>query len=738
MTQGPARAAQYIREEHLQRATHLLADMTLEEKLGQMHQVNGADGHVPDDLAEAIRCGHVGSVINEVDRQTVQQLQHIARSESRLGIPLLIGRDVIHGFHSVFPIPLGLAASWCEQTLQQAARISAQEASSVGINWTFSPMIDIARDPRWGRIAESFGEDPLLTSVLGQAMVRGYQHADLAEPTAIAACAKHYAGYGASESGRDYNTTNLSQHDMRDIHLPPFRAACAEGVASVMTSFSDINGLPASANDWLLRDVLREQWHYGGMVVSDWESIAHLTIHGIAEDRADAARQALLAGVDMEMVSGTYIQHAAGLVAEKAVPPDLIDQSVLRILALKFALGLFDQDNTSAELPTLTKDNLHAAKQAALRSCVLLKNDQATLPLNKEQLNRVALLGPLSDDGYEQLGTWIFDGREEASVTLRQAMEKQAEAGFVVDTLPVLPTARSVDSGAFPEAVALASAADVAILCLGEEAILSGEAHCRAELNLPGAQEALVAAVAETGTPIVLVIMAGRPLTIEHLLPKVDAVLYAWHPGSMGGEAIAELLMGEVSPSGKLPVTFVRKVGQIPMYYAQKPTGKPVTTETYVSQEDYPVRAPQTSLGMASFHLDAHFTPLFPFGFGLSYSKFEYGPPVLSADELAVTDILKIRFDLRNVGPGDATEVVQLYVRDVVASLTRPIKQLKGFKRVALRAGETAEVEFELPIRELAFYQRDGAERVEPGEFRLGIGGDSTAFLDAVFRVVTS
>ena len=716
----------------------LQAGMTTEEKIGQMSQFFSYSEYIPEHLAQSIRQGQVGSVLNEVRLATVNELQRLAVEESRLGIPLLIGRDVIHGFNTIFPIPLGQAASWCTETVKQCAHISALEAATAGVNWTFSPMIDISRDPRWGRIAESLGEDPYLCSVLGVAMVEGFQGDDLHKNGSIAACAKHFAGYGAGESGRDYSTTNIPENELRNVYFPPFKAVADAGVATFMSAFNDLNGVPASGNKWLMTDILRKEWHYPGFVVSDWESIQQLTIHGFSKDNKDAAYEAADAGIDMEMVSTTYLDHLPDLLAEGRISIQQVDTAVKKILQLKWKLGLFDSSYTDASLlPTpLNKEHLQIAKHAAIKSCVLLKNETNILPLSADSLHSVAIIGPLANDPYEQLGTWIFDGDSQHSQTCLQAME-QALAGKVsIKHVKAMQTSRSHDQADFIQAVDSAVAADVAILILGEESILSGEAHCRAEIGLPGCQEQLIDAIAQTGTPIVLVIMAGRPLTIEAVLPKVDAVLFAWHPGTMGGPAIADLLFGKASPSGKLPVTFPRKVGQVPIYYAQKHSGKPATEAAYVHMDDIPVQSPQTSLGMAASHLDTHFSPLFPFGFGLSYTQFSYQNLQLNCNRLRSGETLVIKVLLTNIGNNNGEEIVQLYIRDLVGSVTRPVKELKDFRRVKLAAGKSEWVTFELSTHKLAFYDRNMQLNLEPGQFQIWLGGCSQSGLQDEFEII--
>jgi beta-glucosidase len=716
----------------------ILDRMTMEEKIGQMSQFFGHTEHISEHLANSIRQGRVGSVLNEVRLHTVNELQRLAVEESRLGIPLLIGRDVIHGFNTIFPIPLGQAASWCAETVKQCAHISALEAATTGVNWTFAPMIDISRDPRWGRIAESLGEDPYLCSVLGVAMLQGFQGQELHKIGSIAACAKHFAGYGAGESGRDYSTTNIPENELRNVYLPPFKAAADAGVATFMSAFSDLNGVPASGNKWLMTDILREEWDYKGFVVSDWESIQQLTTHGFSKDNKGAAYEAVDAGIDMEMVSTTYLEHLPDLVAEGRIGMQQINTAVKKILQLKWQLGLFDSPYTDASLlpKPLNSKHLQAAKDAAIKSCVLLKNDKNILPLSAESLHSVAIIGPLADDPYEQLGTWIFDGEPQYSQTCLTAITQELSGQVDIHYVKAMQTSRSYNQADFKQAVESASVADVAILILGEESILSGEAHCRADIGLPGCQQQLIDAISQTDTPIVLVIMAGRPLTIETVLPKVDAVLFAWHPGTMGGPAIADLLFGKACPSGKLPVTFPRKVGQVPIYYAQKHSGKPATEQAFVHMDDIPVHSPQTSLGMAATHLDTHFSPLFPFGFGLSYTQFSYQNLELSHKTLKLGETLAVRVLLTNIGDTDGEEIAQLYIRDLVGSVTRPVKELKDFKRVKLAAGNSEWVTFELSTDKLAFYDRNMQLKTEAGQFHLWLGACSQTGLKDEFEII--
>jgi len=732
-------ASPACRSDSIARRVHaLLEQMTLGEKIGQMSQVNGGESYIHDYLAEGLRAGRVGSVLNEVDVDTVNELQRIAVEESRLGIPLLIGRDVIHGFRTVCPIPLGQAASWNPELVTRCARLAAREAASTGVNWTFAPMIDIARDPRWGRIAESPGEDPYLAGVLGAAMVRGFQGDDLAAPGAIAACAKHFAGYGAVEGGRDYATANVPENELRNVYLQPFRSAVEAGVATLMTSFSEVDGVPATANRFLLRDVLRDEWGFEGLVVSDWDSVRQLSIHGLTADDRGSAFEAITAGVDMEMHGDAYLCHLARLVEEGKIDVEVIDAAVARILTLKFRLGLFENPYTDpgAFPATADAEALETARLAAVQSAVLLKNDHHALPLCTDGLASIAVIGPLADAPHDQLGTWIFDGDENVSVTPLQAIRDAVGDAAEVRYLRAMETSRSRDTTAFDEAAALAAGADATILFLGEEAILSGEAHSRADIALPGAQAELVARVRAVGKPVIAVILAGRPLTLIDIVDRVDAILYAWHPGTMAGPALADLLFGAESPSGKLPATFPKMVGQVPLFYNHKNTGKPPSPETVVHIDDIDPSAPQLSLGMTSFHLDAGYTPLFPFGHGLSYTDFDYEDIRSDAAELPIGGAITISADVTNTGERAAEEVVQLYVRDLVGNVTRPVRELKGFRRVRLEPGERITVSFVLRAGDLAFYGRDMRLITEPGEFHAWIGGSSATELRTAFRLV--
>jgi beta-glucosidase len=700
----------------------LLSKMTLQEKIGQMNQLTGMG--LSTDMKNQIKDGRVGSILNEIDAKTINELQRIAVKESRLGIPLIFGRDVIHGFKTIFPIPLGQAATWNTAIVENGARIAAEEATSTGIRWTFAPMIDITRDPRWGRIAESCGEDPYLTSVMGAAMVKGFQGDKLSNSTSMAACAKHFAGYGATESGKDYNTTWIPEVQLRDVYLPSFKAALDAGAATFMCSFNDINGVPSSGNEMLNQQILRKEWKFDGFLVSDWGSIEGMIDHGVCSNLKDAAQKAVKAGVDMDMMGFAYIKNMEELVKSGTVSEKLIDESVRRILRIKFRLGLFDNPFVKIHDKSsfYTNDALAKAKQAAVESAVLLKNENNLLPLS-DKIKSVAVIGPMSDAPADQLGTWSFDGEVSQSVTPLAAILQAFGSKVKVISEKGLTYSRDTNPTGIAKAVAIARQADVVLIFVGEEAILSGEAHCRADLSLPGAQNDMILELKKTGKPIVMVVIAGRPLTIENQIKESDAVLYAFQGGTMAGPALADLIFGKAVPSGKLPVTFPRMVGQIPVYYAHKNTGRPPKNICMIDK--IPIGAFQTSLGNTSFHLDAGDKPLFPFGYGLSYSTFKYSEVKITKKEITADEKLTIECNITNTGIYDAAEVAQLYIRDLVASLARPIRELKGFQKIYLKAGETKTVSFTLNADQLSFWNADMVKRAEPGEFQVWISADS-------------
>ncbi len=703
----------------------LIGKMTLKEKIGQMTQ------GVPwaKNLEEGIREGHFGSLLNAGDIDTKMKYQKLAVEESRLGIPLLFGRDVIHGYRTVMPLPLALGATWNPELVENTCRVAAYEASQQGIHWTFAPMMDITRDPRWGRIVESPSEDPYLASQMAVAMVKGFQGDKLSDKYSMAACAKHYVGYGASEAGRDYNTTLIPETELRNVYLAPFKAAVKAGVATIMSGFNDLNGVPASGNIHTIRNILKNEWGFDGFVVSDWKSIDQMVEHGFAKDDKQAAEKAVKAGVDMEMAGTSYLENLERLVEEGKISVSEIDDAVRRILKIKFELGLFDNPfrELEGEKAILTDENKEVAREAARESFVLLKNE-GILPL-KENYKRIAVIGPMADSGEDQIGTWTPDGKGEEAITPLTSLKNFY--GNKIKYVKALDNSRDTNKD-FDEAIETASNSDIVLLFLGEDAILSGEAHCRTYLNLPGSQSELIRQIEKTGKPIVLIIMAGRPLTFSEEAGLADAVIYAWHPGTMGGPAIVDILSGKFSPSGRLPVTFPRTVGQIPIYYNHRNTGRPAPKDV---QASIPLGTPANPIDYFSYYLDAPNTPAYPFGFGLSYTEFEYDDLKLSADTMEVDGSITISVKVKNVGDYDAQEVVQLYVRDLYGSITRPVKELKGFKKIFLKSGEEKIVTFTLKASDLAFYNSENKWVIEPGEFKLWVGPNSSEGLETEFEI---
>ena len=710
------------------RIEHILGQMTLAEKIGQMNQVS-AGGEVSN-YAEAIRKGQVGSILNEVDPVKLNEFQRLAVEESRLGIPLLVGRDLIHGFHTIFPIPLGLAATFDPALVEEGARIAAVEATAQGVRWTFSPMLDIARDPRWGRIAEGSGEDTYLDARMAEAMVHGYQ-GEVLDTTSMAACVKHFVGYGAAEGGRDYNSTFLTERQLRNFYLPPFEAAIKAGAMTLMTSFNDNDGVPSTGNAFVVKDILRGEWGFDGLVVTDWDSMGEMIDHGFGADRKDVAEKAINAGVDMDMMTFGFLSHLEELVKEGAVKQSAIDQAVRNILRIKIMLGLFEHpyvDVEAAKAVQYAPEHLAAARKTAEESAILLKND-GILPLRGK--GRILVTGPMADAPWDQLGTWCFDGQKEHTVTPLKALQERFPGQ--VTYVPGLRYSREKRES-FADVVSAARSADVVLAFLGEEAILSGEAHCLADLNLIGSQSELLSALKASGKPVVATILAGRPLTIERDLPNCNAVLYSFHPGTMGGPALARLLSGDANPSGKTPITFLRTVGQAPLYYNHNMTGRPYRGEKLLADID--LEAGQTSLGNTSYYLDYGAYPLFPFGYGLSYTTFEYSNASLDKKEYGVEDTITLSFTLSNTGEYKGTEVVQVYVRDLVGTLTRPVKELKAFERVELASGESRTVTLQIPVQSLAFWGLDGVKKVEPGDFQLWVAGDSATGEALSFKVL--
>lgn len=734
-----------------QKIDNLLSQMTLDEKIGQMTQVCG--GWISDDLENQVRNG-AGSMLNSVGAEA-NHYQRIAVEETRLGIPMVFARDIIHGFRTIYPIPLGQAATFDPALVEEAARLTADEAIQAGLRWTFSPMVDVARDPRWGRVAEGYGEDTYLTSVMGAACVRGYQYeSDSAsgQPIRLAACVKHFAGYAASEGGRDYNTTWIPEVQLRETYLPPFKAALDAGSATIMCSFNDINGVPASANRHLNVDILRDEWHYDGLLVSDWASSANMVAHGNAADLKEATLLSINAQMEMDMEGHGYPWHLKELVESGQVSEEQINACVRDILRLKFRLGLFDHPYCAVDSAVyFAPAALAAAQRAAEESAVLLKNNgilpisTATTQNTKTTKNTqryastpcVLVCGPLSNSQHDQNGTWCFDKVDSMTVTPLMAFRQLAKEGKIrLIEQTGKHWSREVSQSNINTLVQLAKKADVILYFGGEESILSGEARCRANLNLPGDQTEQLKALKATGKPLVLTVMAGRPLCIGEETALADAVLYAFHGGTMQGLALANLLTGVVAPSGRLPMTFPQAVGQIPMYYNHRNTGRPTDYPVLIDQ--IPVGAPQFSLGESSYWLEYGVEPLFPFGYGLTYTTFEYGTPVLSDTVLHAgkAQSLTATCTIRNTGSTDAVAVPQLYIRDLVGSLTRPIRELKGFERVAIPAGESREVSFALTEDDLAYWHlangitlgADGGytRSAEQGDFLLWIAPDSS------------
>jgi len=718
-----------------QKVESLLAKMTLEEKLGQLN-MRGTSSRVKGDLSEElktlVRNAEAGSFLNVMRPDYVQELQRISVSESRNGIPLIFARDIIHGFKTIFPIPLGQAASWDREVAYNSARVSAIESTAQGIRWTFAPMLDLARDARWGRIAESPGEDPYLGSIIAKAAVEGFQGDGLDDPTSLAACAKHYVAYGAAEGGRDYNTTNIHEAELRNMYFPAFQAALEAGAPTVMTGFNEVNGVPASGSHFLLDEVLRGEWGFDGFVVSDWNSVTEMIPHGFAADEMHAAEIAVNAGLDMEMMSKSYENHLMELLKSGAVKESRIDFLVKNILRVKFKQNLFENPHydTNQDAKLYDADHLAKAKDAAIKSTVLLKNENV-LPLSSDK--KIALIGPLAHAPREQLGTWTFDGDGDKSITPKMAFEN---AGINVNYAAGLTYSRDSDTALFDEAITSAKSSDVIVFVGGEEAILSGEAHSRADISLPGAQKELIHELAKLGKPILLVIMAGRPISIMNIESKLDAVMMMWHPGTMGGPALLDMLNGTQEPSGRLPVTWPKSGAQCPIYYNHKNTGRPATAESFVQLQDIPIGAWQSSLGNNSHYLDLGFTPQYPFGYGLGYGDVSYSNMKVDKTSFVAEETINISVDVTNKGDLDTKETIQLYIQDVVGSLTRPVKELKGFEQVNIAAGETKTVTISLHTDQLTFVNHTMKRVLEPGDFNLYIGGNSVDVLESKVTLI--
>ncbi|UCF35703.1 MAG: beta-glucosidase BglX [Acidobacteriota bacterium] len=720
----------------------LLGKMTLEEKIGQLNQYSSTfdvTGPAPErgssrERYEQIRNGLVGSMLNVVGFEATRRAQELALG-SRLGIPLVFALDVIHGYKTMTPTPLAEAASWDLEAVEASARLAAREAAAAGLHWTFAPMVDISRDARWGRIMEGAGEDPYLGSVMAVARVKGFQGSDLSAIDTIAACAKHYAAYGFAEAGRDYNTVDISEHTLRNVVLPPFKAAVDAGVVTLMNAFNEIGGVPATVSSHLQREILKGDWGFNGFVVSDWGSIGELIPHGVAEDLSDAAHQAIIAGSDMDMEAGAYVAHLADLVRSGHVNQHLVDDAVRRVLRVKFALGLFDDpyrySNADREKQeVLSEKNLAISRDVARKSIVLLKNEKGLLPLNKDS-GTIALIGPLAADKDAPLGSWRAQAVTDSAVSLLEGMQAAVGSGAKVlhaegaklITGPrsfVTPSVYNTDDrSGFPEAIEIAKQADVVVMALGEDAWQSGEGRSQVEIGLKGLQLELLKEVCAVNSNVVVLLMTGRPLVIDWLAENVPAIAVVWHLGSQAGHAISDVLFGDYNPSGKLPVGFPHHVGQQPLYYSHKNTGRPN----------------QQPIVFWSHYTDAPNDALYPFGHGLSYTKFEYSDVKLSSATLGMDGEVEVSVTLTNAGDRTGSEVVQLYVRDLVGSVTRPVKELKGFQKIELAAGATKEVTFTLSAEDLAFYTRDGEWKAEPGKFKVFIGTSSTEVKEADFAL---
>ena len=707
----------------------LLARMTLEEKLGQLAQYRGRWGEtgpqVEEGGEEQIREGRVGSFLGVYGAEYTRRLQRVAVEESRLGIPLLFAHDVIHGFRTIFPVPLAIAASFDPGAAERATRIAAVEAAAHGLHWTFAPMVDIARDPRWGRVVEGFGEDPYLGSRMAAAHVRGFQGGEdgeaLASPETLLSTAKHFVAYGAAEGGRDYNVADISERTLHEVYLPPFRAAVEAGVGSIMAAFNEVAGIPMHAHRHLLEDVLRDRWGFDGVVVSDYTGVLELMPHGVAATREEAGILALRAGVDIDMVSGIYVGDLPAAVRAGRLSEVVVDSAVRRVLLAKHRLGLFEDpyrysDPGREGAVTLTPEHRAFARELARRSFVLLKNEGDLLPLAKTT-GTIAVIGPLGEARRAMLGGWAAAGRAEEAVTPLEGVREAASAGTRV-LYAKGAEIEGDDRSGFEEAVRIAHEADVALLFLGEHEEMSSEANNRASLDLPGVQGELARAVHATGTPVVAVLINGRPLSIAWLDEHVPAILEAWFPGTEAGHAIADVLFGDAAPAGKLPITFPRAVGQVPIYYAHKNTGRPpVEGEKYTSK-----------------YIDLPWTPLYPFGHGLGYTSFRYEGLRVEPARAGPTDSVHVRVTVSNAGERAGDEVVQLYLRDDVASVTRPLKELKGFRRIHLEPGESETVSFRLAPADLAFLGPDLRPVVEPGAFTVFVGGSSADVLEAGFE----
>lgn len=707
----------------------LLKLMTLDEKIGQLNQFAGTmnpTGPVTrrGDGVDAIKKGQVGSVLNVVGAARTREVQKMAVEDTRLGIPLLIGFDVIHGYRTMFPIPLAESCSWDLDLMRRTSAASAAEAAAVGIHWTFAPMVDICRDARWGRIMEGAGEDPYLCSQITKARVNGFQGDNLAATNTVLACAKHFAGYGAAEAGRDYNTADMSDVVLRNIYLPSFNAAVESGVRTFMSGFHELNGVPTSANKYLLQDILRNEWKFQGFVVSDWGSIREVATHGYAEDLKDAALKSFTAGVDMDMESLAYLTHLSALVREGKVSEAAIDNSVRKILRLKYEVGIMDNpylycDEEREKKVILNPEFISLARESACKSMVLLRNEGNLLPLS-DKTKSIAIIGPLADSKKDMMGSWSKSGDPKDVVTFLESIQKQYGKNFRISSARGC-NINDEDRTLFKQALEVAMHSDVIIATMGESASMSGEASCRGKIELPGVQEELLKELKKLKKPIVLVLFNGRPLAIPWENENVSAILEAWFPGVQAGNALCDVLFGKFNPQGKLTTTFPNTSGQVPIFYNSKHTGRPQqhATDVFVSR-----------------YLDQPVKPLFPFGYGLSYSTFEFSDITINKTQISNTDTLFASIIIQNTGNYKATETVQLYIRDLVSSVTRPIKELKGFQQISLMPGEKKSLTFEIKEKDLRFWNDKKQFISEPGLFHLFIGPDSEDLKQVNFELL--
>ncbi|WP_426141953.1 beta-glucosidase BglX [Pseudomonas sp. DWP3-1-2] len=705
----------------------LVSRMTLEEKAGQLNQyfvsASPSGPIVEIGGSDSIRRGQVGSLLGAYGAETTRTLQRLAVEESRLRIPLLFAFDVIHGFRTVFPVPLAEASAWDPELARRTARAAAIEAAAHGIHWTYAPMVDIARDPRWGRVVEGAGEDPFLGSALAVARVRGFKGAGLPDGSAMMATAKHFVGYGAAQAGRDYNIADLSERTLREVYAPPFHAAVEAGADAVMPGYHEVAGTPMHANHRLLHDWLRVQWGFDGLVISDLDGVDNLIAHGVAATKTSAAQLAFHAGVDIDMMSSLYLQQLPARVREGELHHQAMDDAVRRVLRAKQRLGLFEDpyrysDASREKARTRMPETLALAREAAQKSIVLLKNDKAVLPLRKN-LKKLVVVGALATDGQATLGPWSAFGRADESITVLEGIQKAVSPMTTVTYVPGA-SAESPDRSGIEDALHASRDADVIVAVLGETVRMSGEASSRMSLGLPGAQDALLAGLVETGRPVVVVLMNGRPLTLPPMTDQVPAMLECWFLGSEMGHAVADVMFGDVNPSGKLPITFPRAVGQLPIYYAHKNTGRP----------------PSSDVERTSKYIDGPWTPLYPFGYGLGYTTFAYQPPRLSARQIAPGQTLTLEVDVSNTGHREGVEVVQVYLRQHTASVTRPVRLLRGFQRVTLAPDETRTLTFQLDQEDFALLDNFFVRRVEPGRFTVFVGGSSATDNQASFEVM--